>query len=212
VTGSTFTGNNVEGGGGLYNNGGTTTVSDSTFTDNSAGIDGGGICSDAGVVIVNNTTFTGNSAFGNGGAVFVSSSGSGTAPGMTVTDSTFTDNCGFDGGGIFNDDGSTLVVTGSAFLNNSASNGTYGIGYGGGIFNFGTAAVSNSTFTSNAASNGGGIFNTLDYGGAGVLTITGSTFTNNSVTVNSNPVGPGGPCNGAGGGVCNEGIAMVTNP
>ena len=50
-------------GGGIRNDGGTVTVSNSTFSGNSAGYGSGGIDNDGGgTVTVSNSTFSGNSA------------------------------------------------------------------------------------------------------------------------------------------------------
>ncbi len=65
---------------------------------------------------------------------------------------------------------------------------------GGGIYNTGTATVTNSTISSNSAQdNGGGIYNTF-----GPLTVTNSTLSGNSVA-------------SEGGGIFSFGIATVTN-
>ena len=93
---------------------------------------------------------------------------------LTVGDSTLSGNsAGEFGGGILNING-TLTVIGSTFTSNSA--GSYG---GGGIYNYnilnGTATVIGSTFTSNSATYyGGGIYSDS------TLTVIGSTFTSNS--------------------------------
>jgi len=50
------------------------------------------------------------------------------------------------------------------------------VDFGGGALNYGTLAITNSIFSGNSASNGGGIFNN----GGGTLTITNSTFSGNS--------------------------------
>jgi hypothetical protein len=56
-----------EGGGGIYNRGGTLTVSNSTLSGNSAGDEGGGILLSSGTVTVSNSTLSGNSASFGGG-------------------------------------------------------------------------------------------------------------------------------------------------
>lgn len=111
-------------------------------------------------------------------------------------------NNGVQGGGAIFSHG-TLTVSGSAFLSNSSPS-TRGTS-GGAIDSSGVLTVSTSTFLKNTAQEGGGIFNqktatiasstftnntALIYGGgallnaAGTMTVTGSTFVNNS--------GPGG--------------------
>jgi hypothetical protein len=155
-----------ERGGGAANFGGTLTISNSTFSGNSAGgtSSGGGVyTTDGGTVNVTDSTFSGNSAVFGGGIYNQNSS-------TTVTNSTFSDNSaafGGGGGGINNDNRSTLTVTNSTFSGNSG-------GAGGGIANDGAVTVNNSTFSSNSAFNGGGI------GNFGTLTVNNSTFSGNS--------------------------------
>jgi predicted outer membrane repeat protein len=158
------------GGSGISNDGGTLTVTNSTFAGNSAGPKcsgglcpegGGGINNEGGTVMVTNSTFAGNSA---GNASYGDSGG-----GISNEPSFF-----HAYGGRFYSDG-TLTVTNSTFSSNSATVS------GGGIDNEGgTLTVSNSTFSSNTApgSFGGGIYNYNARGGA--LTVTNSTFFNNS--------------------------------
>jgi hypothetical protein len=106
-------------GGAIFNGGGTLTVNNSTFSDNTAtpGLGGaianGGIAS-GGTLIVTNSTFSGNSASNTvgGGAIF----NSGT---LTVVNSSFSNNsANANGGGIFSYGSAT--VTNSTFSGNSA--------------------------------------------------------------------------------------------
>lgn len=105
-------------GGGIANNGGTLNVTNSAFSNNSAGF-GGGIYNDGGTLDVTGSTFSGNSAL-DGGGIY---NDGGTA---TVTNSTFADNVLLDveesGGGIYND-GGTFEVTNSTLSGNSAKVG-----------------------------------------------------------------------------------------
>jgi hypothetical protein len=140
-------------GGGIYN-GGTLTVTNSTFSSNSApSRDGGGIFNIQGTLTVINSNFSSNSAGVDGGGI---GNSGGT---MTVTNSTFSSNSASEGGGINNGDGqfldSTATISNSTFFMNSAGNG-------GGIENLSNGTgiammmVTNSTFSSNSASNHGG--------------------------------------------------------
>ena len=144
----------TSGGGGIYNDHTTLTVSNCTVSNNSATNygGGGGIYNDGtlfggATLTINNSTISGNSAVtgGNGGA-----------GGGILTDGT--------GGGR-----ATLTINNSTISGNSAASGN-----GGGIFNatLGTLIVNNSTLSGNSAFNGGGIENY-----AATLTI-GSTILN----------------------------------
>jgi len=102
------------------------------------------------------TIYDGQSLAAPGGGIFVGSGGS-----LTVTDSTFAANSATtsSGGAIDIEPGANLTVTNSTF----AANTSYGSpggqpGYGGGIANYGSALIVNSTFYSNASDNGGAIF------------------------------------------------------
>ena len=86
------------------------------------------------------------------------------------------------GGGIYNDDGSNLTVTGCAISRNFAG------GFGGGIRNggntgsgAGTVTITNSTISGNNGGNGGGgVYN------QGTVTITNSTLSGNSASASGN--------------------------
>ncbi len=196
VSGTAFTSNfaivgSVDGGGigGGIANDGALTVSDSTFTGNSASNGGGVYNFMLGTATVSGSTFSINSASGIGGGLY----NGGTA---TVTNSTFTSNSAVFGGGIDNYTSAILTEGGSTFTSNSA---TFG-GDGGGLSNYGTATVSDSTFFKNSADSGGGIENGTSGNGSliGTVTVTNSTFTDNSATGNN------------GGGIANGGMLVVS--
>lgn len=170
VTSSVLTGNIARYGSG----GGITTslptiltVRNSRFSSNVAAGQGGGIWNNGGTVTVSDSTFSGNSAYKGGG---IHNHGA-----LTVSSSTFSGNTGGYGGGIFNDSG--LTVSGSTFSGNTARSG-------GGISNYGTLTVSASTFSGNAATiSGGGIFN------AGTLTLRGCTVKGNTAPLDADLYG-----------------------
>ena len=147
--------------------------------------------------------------YGFGGGIF----NQGT---VTVTNSTLSDDSGDSGGGIYNYNGGTVTVTGSILLNDYAS-GTNG--YGGGIYNFsgGVVTINNSTLSGNSAVVGGGIEN------YGTTTVTNSTLSRNyaeytaggidndgSVTVTNSTLS-GNSALRWGGGIVNDGTASVSN-
>jgi predicted outer membrane repeat protein len=172
------------------------TVTNVTFSDNSAGSGDGGAINNLANLTVTNCTFTGNSApIGAGGAIW----NLGT---LGITNSLFSDNTAQDGGGIFNSESDNIGVTTSTFSGNTASGGTRG---GGGIFNYdapmtvtkslfsgnsasaldgggigdfnGDDNIVNCTFSDNSAADGGGL-----YTAATSLTINNATFSGNSAT------------------------------
>ncbi len=130
-------------GGGIFNSG-TLTVTNCTFSDNTA-LGGGGIFS-GGTLTITNSTFSDNNTpvGGSGGGIFNGGE-------LTITNSTFSDNTADDGGGIFN--GGPMTIINSTFSDNTAS------ADGGGIFDGGPMTITNSTFSDNSAADGGGIWN-----------------------------------------------------
>ena len=186
VSNSTFTRNSAANtGGAIYAN--TAIVTASTFTNNTATVAGGAIV--ATTVTVTGSTFTDNSATADGGAIYTSTA--------TVTGSTFTNNDAVAGGAIYAY--TTVTVTDSTFTNNTAT-------VAGGAIVATTVTVTDSTFTDNdAAYYGGAIYtattavtrstftnNTANYGGAiyagGTATVTDSTFTSNSATTDGGAI------------------------
>jgi hypothetical protein len=170
-------------GGGILNEFGTVTLSNTKVSENTAEGLGGGIVSIGGTVTLSNSTVSGNSA-NRGGGIW-------TGNGCTVTlsNSTVSDNTATAGGP-----------------------GLFPIGEGGGIFfnNFDgatTALLRNSTVSGNSAEFGGGIYiepnNTVTLGntkvienkatveGGGIFNKTTLAGNNDTITGNTAPVGPG---------------------
>jgi uncharacterized repeat protein (TIGR02543 family) len=168
--------------GGIGNDGGTLTVTNSIVSGNS-GFQGGGIDNASGLLTVTNSTISGNTSSGGGG---IYNTYGNTA---TVSNSTLSGNTAIEGGGI--DNQGTLTVT------NSTLSGNWGTEGGGGIYNGGTLTVSSSTLSGNYVSNagsGGGIFS------GGTLTVSNSTLSGNYLTAN----------NYFGSGIWNNGPATVS--
>jgi hypothetical protein len=126
-------------GAGIWN-GGTLTVTNSTFSENS-GWDGGGI-SNSGTLKVTDSTFSDNTAGDGGGGIFNFRAAA------SVTDSTFSGNStrsGAVGGGIYND-GGTMDLISSTLSGNSAT-------LAGGIYNDATLTAT-ATIVANSSSGG----------------------------------------------------------
>lgn len=161
--------NNLSGnwGGAIYNSG-TLEVTGSSFNINGANI-GGGIFNGGGCVTVTNSNFEENSAGDAGGGMYNATPGT-----LTVINSTLSQNTAASGGGIRSEGGSLTTVIGSTLKFNSTSSAT---GIGGGILNGweGTMIVANTTLVGNSANNwGGGIAN------YGTLNLTNSTLSENT--------------------------------
>ena len=154
IDGFTITGGNADGGGvnssggGMLNNGVSPTVSNCTFSSNSAVFGGGGMYNENSSPTVTNCTFQLNSAGLTGGGMDNWQS----TP--SVKNCTFHDNqASFNGGGICNSN-SAAIVENCIFSANTATDN------GGGIETSGPASLSvtNCTFYGNSAATGGGIY------------------------------------------------------
>jgi predicted outer membrane repeat protein len=135
-------------GGAIYNDAGTVTVKECTFSGNSAR-GGGAIHNQPGALTVTDSTFSGNSAT-NGGAIYNLEGW------VRITSSTFSGNRATNGGGIRNygDNTGSVSVINSTFSGNSAT------GSGGAIHNQTSSLyISHSTVAGNSAGSGGGICN-----------------------------------------------------
>ena len=165
VTNCTFSANMAGSGGGMYNSEGNPTVTNCTFSANMAG-SGGGMYNSEGNPTVTNCTFSGNNTHGSGGGMFNNYSS------PTVTNCTFTNNNEGDGyGGGMGNSNSYPTVTNCTFSGNSA-------GLGGGMHNRDNSSptVTNCTFSDNTAWEGGGMGND-EYSSP---TVTNCTFSRNS--------------------------------
>ena len=147
------------------NGGMTVTISGLTISGGKDPVEGGGI-RNAGTLTINNSVLSGNSGHFQGGGIF----NHGT---LIVSNSTLTGNgapgqssrFGGAGGGICNSATGTLILNNSTLSYNGAQ-------VGGGISNFGSLTISDSTFSGNSAVFEGGAI-------SGGGTVRNSTLTDN---------------------------------
>ena len=131
--------------------GGTLTVSNSLFQDNTSQR-GGAIYNDGCTATIRNSTFAanqgGSGAGGFGGAIYDAAPAT-----LTVNNSVFHDNRALDGGGLY-------IATGAAAMLNAVTLQANSGGYGGGLENSGAVTVTNSVLDLNTVTgSGGGIWN-----------------------------------------------------
>ena len=132
----------ANGGGALFNNGGTVTLDDVAFTNNSGSATplGGAVSNSGGSLTMNGVSFTQNGA-GSAGAVFIRS---GTVTGNAVTfDSDSTTCC--NGGALYQLGGTTRLAN-TTVVNSSGLDGTAAFWTGGG-----TLTLDNDTFSGDGA-------------------------------------------------------------
>ena len=205
VMNSTFTNNTATGNGGAIYNGGTINVTSSTLTSVT-------ITQNGGSLDVTGSTFTGNNAL-NGGAIYnggtLNMEGSSTFTSVTITknggtlnvsNSTFTDNTATANGGAINND-ATINLDQSSTLTDSTI-----------TENGGTVTVTNGVFTGNAAENGGAISNDATFNVTNSSTLTRTIITRNGGTVtvlDSGIIGNTAAQNG--GGISNDATIDITN-
>jgi autotransporter-associated beta strand protein len=138
---------------------------------------------------LNAITISGQFAGAQTGVFEVTSSGTATIAGLTITKGEDSTNLF---GGIYVQAGGALTVNGCTFVNNQS------MGAGGGaILNAGTLTVTNSTFNNNSGVVGGAIDN-----------ISGATAALINCTISGNQAVTG---SGAGGGVANAGSLTLLN-
>ncbi len=175
-------------GGGLHSGGGTVTVTNSSFLDNSA-VEGGGLWSsgilsivstDGGDMFVMNNVGTGDAATNGGGGVF-QQAGTLTMIGVMVEDNAATGTSG-SGGGLFVADGVQASVTKGTISNNRANRAGGGIEIandpmagGVALLTLDDVEVNGNTIAVAAPGNGGGI-----HSGGGALVIKGGLIASNS--------------------------------
>ena len=155
LDGFTITNGYYANGGGMNNSSSSPTVSNCTFSGNSASIvpsigEGGGMYNVNSSPTVTNCTFSGNDATGLGGGMHNLMSS------PTVTNCTFSENSAHQGGGMYNLQ-SSPTVTNCTFSGNSSDASAPG----GGMRNEDSSpTVTNCSFFNNTAGTiGGGMFN-----------------------------------------------------
>jgi CSLREA domain-containing protein len=161
------TGGQAANGGGIFNDGGTVTLSGSAINENSATNAGGGVFNGGGTLnVLDGSLIDSNSATNSGGGIANFSSGI-----TNVTDSTISGNMtGGVGGGIANGSGPVTLLR-STVSGNSTTGGN-----GGGLYNSSQLSLTNSTVSGNStAGSGGGIHNV-----AGTTNLISSTITDNT--------------------------------
>lgn len=204
-------------GGGIYNNGGTLTVSNSRVATNSAAA-GGGITNYYGTLTLNNVIVEGNIASNQGGGIYNEGTGAMTLVNVgvlgnsaattgggiinfatnpaTITNSVIDSNVATSnyGGGLHNSIGATLTLTNVTVSRNKSSS------YGGGVTNSGTLNLINNTVAYNLyinTPNLNGLWNT------GTLSLRNTIVANNdggncgggaSITSNGNNLDSGNTC------------------
>ena len=193
-------------GGAVYNaSSGSTTVSNSAFTNNSAGNGsdgfGGAIYQSSGALTLTDAGFTGNLAGGSksgddgiGGAIDAGAGGAVTATRVSMTNNHAGGNGANGFGGVLNANGA-VSFTDATLSNNTAGGGGSGTGIGGALDASKGATLHRVTLQDNT-SGGGGPF-ASGFGGAinGPVTATNSTFIGNHAG------GGGGSANGFGGAI-----------
>ncbi len=162
VTDSTFTNNTANNGAGMYNSDGSvSTITSCTFTSNLALTGGGGIFAHFATTTVVNCTFSLNHAAEN----IVTGEGGG----------------GGSGGGGFWASGGSPTITNCNFHDNVAS-------FGGGVYfnEDSSGTVQSCTFTHNNANEAGGLYDL-----SSPITVSQCTFTDNTAAGGSFAVGGG---------------------
>ena len=212
LTDVTFSGNEAERGGAMYNDGedyGTSspTLTNVTFSDNKA--KSGGAMKNSGYFYgdsstkLNNVAFYGNSAESAGGGMYNSAMSGDSSP--ELTNVTFSGNSAdYGGGAIFNDGTDSRNIP---ILINVIFSGNSAKGNGGAIYNvthiagYSNPKLTNVTFSGNKAQRGGAMYNEASlHGGtckpnvrnsvlwnnqdsSGISTITATIFLTNNATI-----------------------------
>ncbi len=149
LTNCTFSGNSADYGAGMFNVRSSPALTNCTFTGNSATNDAGGMYNVSSSSALTNCIFSGNSASGDGGGMYNDSSS------PTLDDCTFSGNSAGYAGGMYN-------IISSPALSDCTFGGNSATWRGGGMYNYyySSPALTNCTFSGNSASSsGGGMYN-----------------------------------------------------
>jgi hypothetical protein len=157
-------------GGGMYNYGGSPTIRNCIFSNNTAYDGGGGVYNEGSNATIIDTTFLGNATTRSGGGLYNDKGSNSTLTRVTFRNNT----AGSAGGGMHNGTMSNPILTDVLFDGNSAS-------VGGGMWSFNstifyTTILNRVMFSGNSASTKGGGLYIWDSN----LTLTNVTFTGNT--------------------------------
>ena len=169
LTNLTFSANSATNGGGMHNDGSSPTLSNVIFSDNTAASFGGGMNNDFGSSpMLTGVTFSSNSASSGGG---MSNRVNNISSNPTLMDVTFSGNSATSSGGGMHNERGNPMLTDVTFSGNSAT-------YGGGMYNLESSpTLENVTFSHNSAFTGGGMIN-IESGPE----LANVTFSGNSAT------------------------------
>jgi CSLREA domain-containing protein len=198
-------GTEISGDGGGIRNKGTLSLTNVWVSGNTSG-KGGGI-QNSGEATLTETTIGGNTAE-QGGGIYNAGTLTVTQGGVAQNIATDADEyvneiLGGSGGGIFNDSGGTLTLSGTEVFSNTANFFGANDAEGGGILNRGTMTGTDTIVSDNTATSGWGAW------GGGILNDGDATLTNVAV-VRNNVLAYGGAY-AVGGGLANKGHLTLTN-
>jgi predicted outer membrane repeat protein len=202
----------------------TVTIAGLTISGGNSGQQGGGaILNDHATLTILNSTIYSNHSDSAGGGIYNDARNSGSAT-LTITNSSVSGNtAGFnnfpistgEGGGIYNDGGTVMIINSSVSNNFAGLKDPQPLSYGGGISNYGTLTITNSSIYGNqCGQSGGGIYSpgtltiasslvsanraVTKFGGrsggifAGTLTFMNSTLSNNYANLSTGGMEVGG--------------------
>ncbi|CAA7069612.1 right-handed parallel beta-helix repeat-containing protein [Lentimonas sp. CC11] len=166
ITAGNANGSSQNGGGALYNNAGSPTLTNCVFSGN-WGVFGGAIYSESSSPTLTNCTLSGNSTINFGGAIYNSSSS------PTLTNCTLSGNSANYGGAIYNSSYPSPTLTNCSLSGNSATNN------GGAIYSYSSSpTLTNCTLSGNSTTNYGGAI----YNSSSSPTLTNCTLSGNSAS------------------------------
>lgn len=186
ITNSTISANTADwSGGGIFNVAGVVNIVNSTVGINVADSFGGGIANNRGTLNITGSTFQTNRTDFSGGAIYNSFGFAGTSivgSVLTIADSAFGGNISSGNGGAITNEDSRATITNATFSGNSAGSSSIG----GAIYNFsGPVSATNATVAGNSAGSAGGIYNNSS--------TTGGTTLKNTLVARNTATNGGSP-------------------
>lgn len=186
------------GGGGIYINGGTVTMTGGTIGGNTAAASGGGVFVENGSLAMNGGSISGNASANGGGGVCVGAGGTFTMSTGGISGNTTAGN----GGGVYANEG-TFIMNGGSISGNTAEGNEASKGYGGGVsVMFGGSFFLHGGEISGNTADG---YSTMFGEGGGVFINMSGNFSMDGGKINGNDAYYGG-------GVCLNGSKYNANP